>query len=67
MSIFSSIWGLFSRKHKLKAEIDRLTGDIAAIDRAVAKGRGDAPALLTKRSALLAQRALLVAELAALG
>lgn len=67
MGLLSAFFGLFSRKHKLRAKISRATSDIAAINLALSKGRGDATALIAKRVALFDLRADLEAELAALG
>jgi hypothetical protein len=67
MGLLSAFFGLFSQKQKLRAKIDRVTGDIAAIDRALVKGRGDAPSLIATRSNLLSLRVSLQAQLAALG
>jgi DNA-binding FrmR family transcriptional regulator len=66
MGLLSAFFGLFSEKRRLQNAIDRITGDINSIDKALAKGRGDAPALLAKRSALIRERDRLRTQLAAL-
>jgi len=66
MGLLSAFFGLFSEKRRLRNAIERVTGDINSIDKALAKGRGDAPALLAKRSNLIARRLALTAQLEAL-
>ena len=66
MGLLSAFFGLFSEKRRLQNEIERVTGGINSVDKALAKGRGDAPALLAKRSNLIARRLVLTAQLEAL-
>jgi len=66
MGLLSAFFGLFSEKRRLQNAINRVTGDIKAVDKAIEKGRGDAPALLAKRSNLIARRLALTAQLEAL-
>jgi hypothetical protein len=57
MSIFSSIWGLFSKTQRLKNEIANIDRKLEQINRQIEKSKGrDTSVLLARRSALIADR-----------
>lgn len=66
MGLLSAFFGLFSEKRRLQNAIDRITGEIKTIDKALAKGRGDLTTLRAKRVALVRERDTLRALLAGL-
>lgn len=66
MGLLSVFFGLFSEKRRLQNAINRVTGDIKAVDKAIEKGRGDLTALRAKRSALIRERDRLRTQLVAL-
>lgn len=67
MSIFSSIWGLFSKTQRLKNEIANIDRKLEQINRQIEKSKGrDTSVLLARRSALIADRLRAAALLEAL-
>lgn len=57
MSIFTSIWGLFSKTQRLKNEIANIDRKLEQINRQIDKAKGrDTSVLLARRSALIADR-----------
>lgn len=57
MSIFSSIWGLFSKTRRLKNELANIDRKLDQINRQIDKSKGrDTSLLLARRTALIADR-----------
>lgn len=67
MSIFSSIWGLFSKTRRLKNELANIDRKLDQINRQIDKSKGrDTSLLLARRTALIADRLRVTALLEAL-